>query len=255
MKRTPIVIGNWKMYKSAREAADFIERVVPLVDGCPARLLLAVPFTAISPASLAARNTPIGIGAQNMHGEREGAFTGEIASLMLKEAGASFTLLGHSERRTLFGETDEAVHKKVVRALSDDLTPVLCVGETTHEREAGKTEKILKHQIGTALHRIQKEEASKIVLAYEPVWAIGTGKTATPEIAQEAHAFIRSELAHLFGKQAAGMVPILYGGSVKPDNAHLLMAKGDVDGLLVGGASLDPESFAAIARNITENKA
>ena len=254
MTRNPYVIGNWKMYKTAREAIDFIETVVPLVLGCQVNLFLAVPFTSISPASLAAKNTPFVIGAQNMHEAREGAFTGEIASLMLKEAGASFVILGHSERRTLFSETDEMIRKKVARTLADDLTPVLCIGETFSEREEGKTNKVLKHQLASALQGIQKEDVAKIILAYEPVWAIGTGQTATPEIAQEAHFFIRSELTALFGKQSAARVPLLYGGSVKADNAHFLIDKGDIDGLLVGAASLDPKSFTAIVKKTIEKK-
>ena len=255
MKRNPYVIGNWKMNKTAREAVDFIEVALPLVEGCQANIFLAVPFTSISSAALAAKNTRIVIGAQNMHDEREGAFTGEIASLMLKEAGAAFVILGHSERRTLFGETDEMIQRKVSRALADDLTPVLCIGETLEEREAGKTDKVLKRQLASALQGIEKEDAEKVLLAYEPVWAIGTGKSATPETAQSAHAAIRSELAHLFGKHTANLIPILYGGSVKPDNARQLMAQDDIDGVLVGGASLDPQSYAAIVKHSTEKKA
>ena len=253
-EKNPTVIGNWKMHKTAREAVDFIESILPLVEGCQVNLFLAVPFTSIQPAASAARNTPIVIGAQNMHDAREGAFTGEIAGLMLKEAGASFAILGHSERRTLFGEGEEIVQKKVMRALADDLTPVLCIGETLEERESGKTEKVLKRQL-SAVHGIGKGDAGKIILAYEPVWAIGTGKSATAETAQAAHALIRSELAHLFGKQTANLIPILYGGSVSPDNAPHFMAKGDIDGLLVGGAALDPLSLAAIVKHSTEKKA
>lgn len=255
MKQNPYVIGNWKMYKTSREAVDFIETVLPLIEGCQVNLFLAVPYTSISPAALAAKNTRILIGAQNMHDAREGAFTGEIASLMLKEAGANFVLLGHSERRTLFGETDEMVRKKVARALADDLVPVLCIGETLEERVSGKIEKVLKHQLTSAFHGIGKEDVGKILLAYEPVWAIGTGKSATPEIVQDAHAAIRVELVHLLGKQTAGLIPILYGGSVNPDNAPHLMVKGDIDGFLVGGASLDPQSFAGIVKHSTKKKA
>jgi triosephosphate isomerase (TIM) len=233
-EKNPTVIGNWKMHKTAREAIDFIEAILPLVEGCQVNLFLAVPFTSIQPAAQAARNTPLVIGAQNMHDAREGAFTGEIASLMLKEAGASFAILGHSERRTLFGEGEEMVQKKVMRALADDLTPVLCIGETLEERESGKTEIVLKRQL-SAVH--------------------GIGKSATPETAQAAHALIRSELTHLFGKQAANLIPILYGGSVNPDNAPHFIAKGDIDGLLVGGAALDPLSLAAIVKHSTEKKA
>lgn len=254
MARNPYVVGNWKMHKTAREAVDFIETFSPLVVGCQANIFLAASYTAIASAANAAKHTPIVIGAQNMHEAREGAFTGEIASLMLKEAGASFVLVAHSERRALFGERDEIIQKKMVRALADDLIPVLCVGETLSEREEGKTKIILKGQLVSALDGLPKEDAVKILLAYEPVWAIGTGKTATPEIAQETHAFIRSELSNLFDQQIANRISLLYGGSVKPENARALMAKEDIDGLLVGGASLDPQSFAAIIKNITEKK-
>lgn len=255
MSRSPYVIGNWKMYKTSREAVDFIETLHPLIEGCQVNLLLAVPYTSISSAAQAARNTRIVIGAQNMHDARDGAFTGEIASLMLKEAGAAFAILGHSERRTLFGETDVTIQKKVARALADDLSPILCIGESLQEREAGKTAVVLKRQLGVALEGIQKEDAGKVLIAYEPVWAIGTGKAATPEMAQESHAAIRSEIVQMFGKQTASFIPILYGGSVKPENAHSLMAKGDIDGLLVGGASLDPHTFASIIKHSTEKKA
>jgi triosephosphate isomerase (TIM) len=251
MSKNPTVIGNWKMHKTAREAVDFIEAILPLVQGCQVNLFLAVPYLSIQPAASAARNTPLVIGAQNMHEAREGAFTGEISALMLKEAGASFALLGHSERRALFGEGDERVQKKVIRALADDLTPVLCLGETLEERESGKTEKVLKTQL-SAVQGIGKGDAGKIILAYEPVWAIGTGKPATAETAQAAHATIRAELAHLFGKPAASQIPILYGGSVKAENASHFMAKGDIDGLLVGGASLDPLSLSAIVKHTKE---
>ena len=189
-----------------------------------------------------------------MHDAREGAFTGEIASLMLKEAGASFVILGHSERRSLFGETDEMIHKKLVRALQDDLLAVLCIGESLEERESGKTEEILKRQLLAALEGVPKEDLGKILIAYEPVWAIGTGKSATALLAQEAHAFIRSVLCELFGKRIGNKLPILYGGSVKPENAGQLIEQADIDGLLVGGASLDPKTFAAIAMQCTSKE-
>lgn len=251
MAKLPYVIGNWKMYKNAREASDYIEALVPLIENCQANLFLAVPYTSIASAAAAAKNTKIVVGAQNMNDAREGAFTGEIASLMLKEAGAAFAILGHSERRTLFNETNETIHKKVVRALQDDLRPVLCIGETLQEREAGKTEEVLKEQLLSAIQGVPKEDAEKMIVAYEPIWAIGTGKTATPDIAQEVHAYIRSLLDELFGKRASNKIPILYGGSVKPDRAFLLMQEADIDGVLVGGASLDPKTFAAIAMQCT----
>ncbi len=234
------------MYKTSREAAHFIEQLLPKIEGCKARVFLAVPYTSISTAAAAARLAKVEVGAQNMNDARDGAFTGEIAALMLKEAGASFVLLGHSERRRVFGESDTFIHRKVVRALQDDLLPVLCVGETLEEREGGQTEEILKKQIDSALVDLPEEKIGELILAYEPVWAIGTGKIATPEIAQETHAFCRKCLGDLLGKRKAGQIPILYGGSVKPENVGSLVSQKDIDGVLVGGASLDPESFAEI---------
>lgn len=235
------------MYKTAREATDYIESLNPKIAKCKANILLAVPYTSIASASRYAKDTSIVIGAQNMNDAREGAFTGEIAGLMLKEAGASFVILGHSERRHVFGETDAFIHGKVLRALQDDLIPILCVGETLKEREAEKTEAVLKKQLETALEGVPKEDSENVIIAYEPVWAIGTGKTATPKMAQEAHAFCRECLSEVFGKRKAATISILYGGSVKPDNAAQLVAQKDIDGVLVGGASLDPETFAKIA--------
>lgn len=249
MPRECFVVGNWKMYKTSREATDYIEDLDPKVKNCKAKIFLAVPYTSIASAARFAKNTNIVIGAQNMNDAREGAFTGEIAALMLKEAGAEFVLLGHSERRKVFGETSEFVHKKTVRALQDDLRPIVCVGEDLNERESGRTEEVLKEQISKSLEGIPTEDVQKIILAYEPVWAIGTGKSATPKIAQEAHAFCRACLAELFGKKTAALIPILYGGSVKPETAAQLAAQKDIDGVLVGGASLDPQTFAEIALN------
>lgn len=246
MDRDLIVIGNWKMYKTSREASDYIEQLLPKIEGCKAHVFLAVPFTSIASAAASARQAKIEIGAQNMNDARSGAFTGEIAALMLKEAGASFVLLGHSERRHVFGESDDFIHRKVLRALQDDLRPVLCVGETLEERNGGQTEDVLKRQIETALADLPEDKARMLILAYEPVWAIGTGKHATPGIAQEAHAFCRKCLADLFGKSHAEHISILYGGSVNSQNAHSLISQKDIDGVLVGGASLDPESLAEI---------
>ncbi len=236
------------MYKTAREASAYLEDLIPLIEGSKAKLFLAVPYTSITSAAKVAKGTDVTVGAQNMNDAREGAFTGEIAALMLKEAGAEFVLLGHSERRNVFGETNEFVQRKVVRALQDDLIPILCVGETLKEREAGETEAALQKQIEECLEGVPKEEAEKLILAYEPVWAIGTGKTATPEMAQEAHAFCRKCLGDLFGKKKADLIPILYGGSVNEKNAEELTSEEDIDGVLVGGASLDPEKLAQIAR-------
>lgn len=243
----PIIIGNWKMYKTAAQAVEFIRALKPLLQGS-AEVWLAVPFTAIHAAVKEAEGSCIVIGAQNMNEAKEGAFTGEIAGLMLKEAGAKFVLLGHSERRQHFHESNDRIAAKVKRALLDEITPVLCVGETEGERESG-FEEILKEQILKGFQHVDKDDAKKVILAYEPVWAIGTGKTATPEIAEEAHQFCRSVLAEHFGKRASGSIPLLYGGSVKPDNISSLMKEKDINGALVGGASLDPKTFSQIVNH------
>lgn len=244
------VVGNWKMYKTAREATDYIEELIPKVETSHVNIYLAVPFTSITSAAHYSKETNIVIGAQNMNDAREGAFTGEIAGLMLKEAGASFVLLGHSERRHIFAESNAFIHKKVLRALQDDIQPILCIGETSRERDAGKMEEVLEEQLTSALEGVPKEEAKNLLIAYEPVWAIGTGKTATPKMIQEVHSLIRAGLEKLFGKRAGKGIPILYGGSVKPDNVSDIGAEEDVDGVLVGGASLDPATFAEIVHHI-----
>lgn len=249
MSREIYVVGNWKMYKTAREATDYIGELERFVKESSVHIYLAVPFTSIHPAAQLAKGTKIVIGAQNMNDAREGAFTGEIAALMLKEAGAEFVILGHSERRRSFGETDAFIHKKIVRALKDGLRPIVCVGEDASEREAGQTDDVLKEQIIKCLEKIPEEEAKKVLVAYEPVWAIGTGKVATKEIVEKAHSFCRRCLAQLFGQETADLIPILYGGSVKPDGVADLVAQKDVDGVLVGGASLDPKSFSEIVLN------
>jgi triosephosphate isomerase len=254
MARDLIVVGNWKMYKTAREAAAYIEELIPLAAGSQAKIFLAVPYTSIASAAKAVKGTEISVGAQNMNDARDGAFTGEIAALMLKEAGAEFVLLGHSERRHVFGESDDFIQRKVVRALQDDLIPILCVGETAKEREEGRTEEVLKEQLEACLAGIPEAEVGKVVIAYEPVWAIGTGKTATPKLAQEAHAYCRSVLTDLFSKKKAGAISILYGGSVKPDNSAELMSQKDIDGVLVGGASLEPKTLAQIATHAKPKK-
>lgn len=248
MTREIFVVGNWKMYKTAQQAVDYIELLTPKVAGSQAHVFLAVPFTSITSATAAAKQSKIVIGAQNMNDAHEGAFTGEIAAIMLKEAGAEFVLLGHSERRHLFGETNEMIHRKVVRALQDDLRPILCVGESLVEHQDGRTQEVLEHQLKAALSNIPKTQLNSLIVAYEPVWAIGTGKTATPAIAQEAHAFCRSCLEKLLTKAKAAKVPILYGGSVKPEHARELVSQNDINGVLVGGASLNPETLAAIVR-------
>ena len=246
MARDLIIVGNWKMYKTTREASAYLEEFLPLIEGANAKVFLAVPHTSIATAAKSAKGTGVTIGAQNMNDAREGAFTGEIAALMLKEAGAEFVLLGHSERRHVFGEKNEFIQRKVVRALQDDLTPILCVGETSAERESGRTEEVIQNQISECLEGVPKEEAGKLIVAYEPVWAIGTGKTATPEMAQQIHAFCRSCLSDLFGKRKGDLIPILYGGSVNVKNVEELTLQEDIDGVLVGGASLDPNILAEI---------
>ena len=237
------------MYKTAQQAVDYIDQLAPKIAGSRAHVFLAVPFTSIVQAVEAARESKIVIGAQNMHDAHEGAFTGEIAALMLKEAGAEFVLLGHSERRRYFGETDEMIHRKVVRALQDDLRPVLCIGESLEEHQEGRTKEILEHQLKAALNKIPKTQLNSLIVAYEPVWAIGTGKVATPSIVQEAHAFSRSCLEKILTKARAAKIPILYGGSVKPEHVRELISQDDVDGVLVGGASLDPGTLASIVNH------
>ncbi len=243
MKRAPIIAGNWKMYKTAAEAASFVSALAPLVANASARVLIAPPFTAIHAAAAAAKNTTIVIGAQNMSDAVEGAFTGEISSRMLVEAGARFVLLGHSERRALFHETDPFIRLKIQRALLDGLLPILCIGESEEQRTQGKTKSVLEGQLAACLEGIEPRE---LVIAYEPIWAIGTGKTATPEMAQEAHSQCRAFVKGLWGRD----LPILYGGSVKPDLIGALMQMPDIDGALVGGASLEVASFAKLIQNI-----
>jgi triosephosphate isomerase (TIM) len=246
MSRDRIVIGNWKMYKTSREATDYIERLSRKMEGCLARIYLAVPYTSILAASNAAKQSEIAIGAQNMHDARDGAFTGEIAAIMLKEAGARFVILGHSERRQLFNENNEFIHRKVMRALSDDLQVVLCVGETAAEHGKGKAHEVLCHQIESALQGVSEKEFEKVILAYEPVWAIGAKKAALPQVIQEMHAYCRQCLERIFGKRTSERIPILYGGSVDPDNIVGIVKQKGVDGVLVGSASLDLETFSKI---------
>lgn len=248
--RKKIIAGNWKMYKTATEARAFMEAFLPLVKGHTRdEIVICPPFVDIAAVVDSARGTDIKVGGQNMFWEKgEGAFTGEINGNMLLGAGCEFVILGHSERRQYFGETDDSVNKRLEVALEAGLSPILCIGEVIEEREAGLTEEVLRRQCTRAFYGISAKKAAKMSIAYEPVWAIGTGKTATPEIAEDAHAVIRAEAAKAFGRQFADQVRILYGGSVKPENASALMAQKDIDGALVGGASLKPESFAAIVK-------
>ena len=247
MTRVPFIAGNWKMHKTVAEAEQFIAALLPKVaalDGV--ELGICPPFLALQAMVDSARGSQVGVYAQNMHEADAGAFTGEVSAPMLSEIDVHGVVLGHSERRRYFGETDRALQLKVPKALEAGLTPILCVGETEDERERGETERRLRHQVQEGLEKVPLERLADVVVAYEPVWAIGTGRVATAEQAQEAVAFVRALVANL-DKAAAERVRILYGGSAKPDNAAELMALPDVDGALVGGASLDPGDFAAIA--------
>ena len=245
--RRPVIAGNWKMYKTQAETRAFFEAFRPLVAASKhCDVIVAPPFTALAAAVEVARGTAIGVAAQNLHWEREGAFTGEVSARMLVEAGCRGVIIGHSERRQFFGETDETVHRKTRAALEAGLTPIVCVGELLSEREANITVKVLTRQFEGGVAALTPAEFSRILIAYEPVWAIGTGRTATPEIAAESHGHIRELVADRFGPEQATAIRILYGGSVKPDNIKGLMAQAEIDGALVGGASLDPKSFAAI---------
>jgi triosephosphate isomerase (TIM) len=235
------------MYKTQADTRSFFEAFRPLVSASShCDIIIAPPFTALHAAVEAARGSKTGISAQNLHWEREGAFTGEISAPMLVEAGCKAVIIGHSERRQYFGETDDSVNRKTKAALAAGLTPIVCVGETLNERELNQTLVVLTRQIQHGLAGLTEAEFSRILVAYEPVWAIGTGRTATPEVAAEAHRDIRELTARQFSRETAGNLRILYGGSVKPENISGLMAQEEIDGALVGGASLDPKSFASI---------
>jgi len=246
MSRTPFVAGNWKLHKTIEEAEAFIGALLPRVSSADGiDIAICPPFTALQAMVDSARGSRVGVYAQNMHEADCGAYTGEVSAPMLSELDVDGVLLGHSERREYFNETDQALQAKVVKAMDAGLAPMLCVGETEDERERGDTERKLRHQVMEGLEKVPKDRLHEVTIAYEPIWAIGTGKVATPEIAQEAVGFVRALVAH-FDKAAAEQVRVLYGGSVKPDNAGDLMAQPDIDGFLVGGASLEAESFAAI---------
>jgi triosephosphate isomerase len=247
--RKPVIAGNWKMFKTAAETAKFFQEFLPLVeDLVHAEIVIAPPFLSLPAAVEGARGSQIQIAAQNLHWESEGAFTGEVSAPMIKAAGARAVIIGHSERRQFFQETDETVNLRVKAALESGLTPIVCIGETIEQREAEQTKAVLLQQFDGGLASLTEKDFSRIIVAYEPVWAIGTGRTATPEIAAEAHHCIRDKAQERFGKKAAGQLRILYGGSVKPANIQGLMEKPDIDGALVGGASLEPASMAAIVR-------
>jgi triosephosphate isomerase (TIM) len=242
--RTPFIAANWKMFKTVHEGVVFVKELRLLAkDVTDVEIVVAPPFTAVHAVAEAARNSPIGVAGQNLHWEREGAFTGEVSAAMLQEAGAEYVLIGHSERRRLFHETDEAVNRKVLAALGAKLAPIVCIGETLEERESHQTLDVLDRQIRQAFDGLAGDQVGSLVLAYEPVWAIGTGRNATPEQAGEAHAHIRTRIRQWFGGGAAEHCHVIYGGSVKPDNIQSLMMHADVDGALVGGASLEVGTF------------
>ncbi len=245
--RIPFIAGNWKMFKTVQEAVFFTKELHSLVkDVDDVEIVVAPPFTAIHAVAEAARNTNIGVSGQDMFWEREGAFTGEISAPMLIEAGVTYCIIGHSERRRLFGDTDAIVNRKAIAAIQHKLTPIVCVGETLEERERNETLAVLDRQVKDGLDTLTGEQIAELVVAYEPIWAIGTGRNATAAQAGEAHAHIRSRLRQWFGAHAADQCDVIYGGSVKPDNIRELIAEPDVDGALVGGASLDVTSFAGI---------
>lgn len=246
--RKPLLAGNWKMYKTPADTKAFFEKFIPLVAASAhADVAICPPFVAIAAAVEAAAGSNVGVGGQDCYWtNKEGAFTGEVSPAMLKAAGCQWVIIGHSERRQFFGETDESVCKKTVAAIEAGVKPIVCVGELLEERESGRTNDVLKTQFDGGMAPLTPEQFAQIVIAYEPVWAIGTGKVATPEIAEDAHKVIRGLVEAKFGKAAADAVRILYGGSVKPDNVKGLMAQPDIDGALVGGASLKPEDFAGI---------
>jgi len=245
MRRT-VIAGNWKMYKTVPEAVALATELRAGITRTDVDVVLGPPFTSLHAVAGAVKGTGIGVAGQNMHPENEGAFTGEVSPLMLKDAGCTHVILGHSERRQLFGETDEGVAKKAEAALRHGLTPIVCVGETLAERESNRTNEVVERQTERGLRGLTADQVAALVLAYEPVWAIGTGRTATPQQAQEVHAFVRGLVARSHGEPAARAVRILYGGSVKPDNIDALMAEADLDGALVGGASLTAASFLKI---------
>ncbi|SHI55923.1 triose-phosphate isomerase [Desulfofundulus thermosubterraneus] len=247
--RIPLLAGNWKMYKTVTEAVEFVRGLKEALAGVQGvEVAVCPPFTALHAVTRELEGSNIVLGAQNMHHAEEGAYTGEISPVMLKEIGCRYVILGHSERRQYFGESDEDVNAKVKAALKHGLVPIVCVGERLEEREAGHTERVVGAQVRRSLAGLSSAELAGLVVAYEPVWAIGTGRTASPEDAQQVNAFIRCLLAEMGGQEAARQVRIQYGGSVKPENAAELLGQPDIDGALVGGASLKVDSFAAIVR-------
>ena len=249
MPRKKLIAANWKMYKTPDQTREFFRDFLPLISNHDRdEIVVCPPYIDLHAALESAKGSNVAIGAQNVHWEKEGAFTGEISAGMLIAIGCTHAIIGHSERRQYFGETDDIVNLKLKSALEAGLVPIVCVGEVLEEREASLTDDVLRRQCLRAFHKVSAKKAARLVVAYEPVWAIGTGKTATPQMASDAHTIIRAQAAESFGQEFAGKLRILYGGSVKPENAHALMSEEEIDGALVGGASLDPKSFAAIVK-------
>ena len=246
--RKKVIAGNWKMYKDVNESIEFVKELVLKQNSIPDNVdvIICTPFTSLYAVSQIVKDSKIMLGAQNMFYEDQGAYTGEISPLMLKSIGCKYVILGHSERRTYFGETDDIVNKKVKKAIEKDLTPIMCIGETLQERESGITNQIVEKQVRGGLNGLSPEEISKIIIAYEPVWAIGTGKTATPAQAQDVHKFIRDLISKISNDKVASNLIIQYGGSMKPENAKELLSQPDIDGGLIGGACLKVDSFYGI---------
>lgn len=244
--RKPIIAGNWKMYKTIPDAVAFVDAIKDKVTGTDVEVVLCAPYTLLAPLKQAAAGTCIKVGAQNMHFEEEGAFTGEIAPKMLKELGVDYVIIGHSERRQYFNETDETVNKKVLKALEHGILPIMCCGETLEQREAGETKALVKEQVVAGLKAVSADAVKSVVIAYEPIWAIGTGRTASSADANDVIAYIREVLADVYGAEVSEEVRIQYGGSVKPENVSEIMNESDIDGALVGGASLKPDSYVEL---------
>ncbi|VAX26347.1 Triosephosphate isomerase [hydrothermal vent metagenome] len=249
--RKTIVAGNWKMNKDLNESVALISEIKNLLsEDTDVKMIVCPPYTSLETVNTLIKDTNIGLGAQNMCAADSGAFTGAISASMIKSVGCEYVILGHSERRTIFGETDELINAKIKKALENSLIPIFCIGETLEERESGEMKSVIERQVKEGLNDISADQLSQMIVAYEPVWAIGTGKTATPDQAQEVHAFIRGLLTEMYSSEFADNVTIQYGGSVKPDNAKELLSQPDIDGALVGGACLKADSFVAIAKAV-----
>ncbi len=246
--RKIIIAGNWKMNKTCTETREFFESLLPKIEGLSRNVVVGVPFTSLQEAVKLTKGSIVKIAAQNMNPNEKGAYTGEVSPLMLKDLGVEYVILGHSERRAYYHETNEFINEKVKSALKHDLRPILCIGEKLEDRENGTTTEVVKEQLVEGLKGVSQEDITKVVIAYEPIWAIGTGKTATPEIAQEVHSFIRNLLTSLYTKELAEEVTVQYGGSMKPSNVVDLLKQKDIDGGLIGGASLEPESFVELIK-------